>query len=392
MKRVLTATTAIAGMSLAGTGAQAADPINIGLSGFMNAYYSAGTDSLEGGTDQGGNSVDLGPTGFQDATINFSGSTTLDNGIEVGARFELESFGHPADEQYIYFDGSFGNIKLGGHNSVIYQMGWVASGYAYNGGVPIISGWTATLAGDGSFYGNFDNPYDFRKVSASTFLDVHDDANTISYQTPRFAGFKFGASYTPRSEGVGAADQLSATNQDTDDHNGVSLAANFSREFQGVSINAAGGWAREDVANNDAASSTAPVTDDTINMYNGHLTVGAAGFSLGGGVAVMDSDGTGSTGANTGKANDDGHSWAVGAGYGTGPWQLGVTWFQAEIEGDPNDPGEDENRFGKIGLDYTLGPGITLSAAVLRATFDGGDANDVEATRTVGVLGTSVTF
>jgi len=370
MKRVLTATTAIVGMSVAASSVQAAEPIDIGLSGFMNAYYGFGDRDTDDGQD-------TNVTSFQDATINFSGSTTLDNGIEVGARFELESFGHPQDEQYIYFDGSFGNIKAGSHNSVIYQMGWVASGHTYAAGAPVNSGWIATLTNG---FGT-DSEANFRQPSLSTYITLHNDANTVSYQTPRFAGFKFGASFTPNASNTGAA-QFNTGDENTIEHNAFSLAANFSREFGNVTVNAAGGWERSNEAENNG--------DEEADAFSGHVNVAVAGFSLGGGVAVLDSENF--TGSDNNQAvRNDGFSWDVGATYSTGPWTAQVNFLKSEVEGGPG-PGEDENRFIQGAIDYALGPGITVSASVLNSEWDGGDPGDTEVSGTFGVLGTTVTF
>jgi len=395
MKRVLTATTAIVGMGFAASSAQAADPINIGLSGFMNAYYSTGGEKDDFGTN--------GERGhFQDATINFSGSTTLDNGIEVGARFELESFGHPADEQYIYFDGSFGNLKLGSHNSASYQMGWVASGHHYTAGIPINTGWINTLVAGGSGIGA--NAADFREPGLSTFLDTHDDSNTISYMTPRFAGFRFGASWTPEPNVSvsGSEGQFGQVDPDAVGfHDAFSFGANFSRDFQGIGVNAAGGI---NIAPNEGVGN-----GDDVKQYTGGVNVSFAGFNVGGNVAVQDSDGANSgtdddmntpgvQASSSNFATTDGHSWSVGIGYTTGPWSFALEHIRSEVEGRTDLSDDDEMETYEFGADYALGPGITLSSAIARTEWQNEDGQagvpggGGEIQSTVAVLGASVTF
>ena len=52
----------------------------------------------------------------QDAEIHFTGSTVLDNGLEVGARIELtgeDDADSQIDESWIYFSGGFGEVRMG---------------------------------------------------------------------------------------------------------------------------------------------------------------------------------------------------------------------------------------------------------------------------------------
>ena len=64
------------------------------------------------GDDQFGLGVDRNIDGFfNDAEIDITGDTTLDNGINVGAHFELEgeTDNDQIDEAYIWFAGGFGD-------------------------------------------------------------------------------------------------------------------------------------------------------------------------------------------------------------------------------------------------------------------------------------------
>src|SRR5262245_839351 len=109
MKRVaLLGSTALFGAGMMANTAMAADGIKLGVGGFFRtAYMATFDDDSEGepGNERNTDGV------FSDAEIHFNGSTVLDNGLEVGARVELEGEdnsgegGDQIDEAWIYFSG-----------------------------------------------------------------------------------------------------------------------------------------------------------------------------------------------------------------------------------------------------------------------------------------------
>ena len=79
MKKILFASSALVAVAAAGT-AQASEPIQLEVGGYMEQW--AGVADQDVGESK---------NAFQsDAEVHFSGKTTLDNGIEVGAKIELE--------------------------------------------------------------------------------------------------------------------------------------------------------------------------------------------------------------------------------------------------------------------------------------------------------------
>ena len=119
MKRVaLLGSTALFGAGMMANTAMAADGIKLGVGGFFRtAYMATFDDDSEGepGNERNTDGV------FSDAEIHFTGSTVLDNGLEVGARVELEGEddaspdgdGDQIDEAWIYFSGGFGEVRMG---------------------------------------------------------------------------------------------------------------------------------------------------------------------------------------------------------------------------------------------------------------------------------------
>lgn len=377
MKKYLYATTAIVGVGLAATSAQAEEGIKIGLSGHMNTYY--GISSRDGSDDAPG-AADQDQSHFQDATINFIGSTTLDNGIEVGVRFELESFGHPQDEQFMWFKGSFGEINLGGTNSAGYRMAFASSGHLYTAGIPINTGWVNTFIPSPT-----GQTTSFRKPSLSTFLDTHNDHNTVSYFSPRISGFQFGASWTPEAgTNTGgestAAGQFGPVNEQTQYNNALSVGANFVQSFSGFDVALNAGYNMANAPDNPVT----PGNDDDLQQYMAGAQVGYMGFVVGANYANQDSEDA------SGYEANDGDAWSVGAGYTTGPWSLAVNAFFSEVEGSTANNAEDKQTSVRGGIDYALGPGITVSGSLLYTDWEEEGGADLDAV--AGILGTTVTF
>lgn len=382
MKKYLYATTAIVGASLAATSAHAQEEgVKVGLSGFMNTYYGVSTrDAGDDDSNVGNFNADQNQSHFQDASIYFRGSTTLDNGIEVGVNFELESFGHPGDEQFMYFQGSFGKITLGGHNSAAYLQSFNASGNLYTAGIPINTGWVNTfIPSPGGQTTNF------RQPSLSTFLDTHNDHNTVSYESPRFGGFQFALSWTPEAATNGGvmstgAGQFGPVVETTQYNNSVGIGGSYVQSFNGFDVALAGGY--QNAQSPDSAPAGA---DDNLQQYMGGINLGYAGFVVGANYANQDSENS------VGFQNEDGQSYSFGAGYTTGPWSVALNSIFSEVEGNTAVSGDDEMMSIVGGLDYALGPGITVSGSVLYTEWEE-DQFDSDVDAVAGILGTTVTF
>src|SRR5262247_3711016 len=113
MKRVaLLGSTALFGAGMIANTAMAADGIKLSVGGFFKTAYMVNFDDDSEG--EAGNERNTDGF-FSDAEIYFRGSTVLDNGLEVGARVELEgeTDSDQIDEAWIFFSGGFGEIHIG---------------------------------------------------------------------------------------------------------------------------------------------------------------------------------------------------------------------------------------------------------------------------------------
>src|SRR6185503_7165769 len=108
------------------------DGIRLHVDGEFNAAYMAVFD--DDGEGEPGNERNTDGL-FQDAEIHFTGSTVLDNGLEVGARVELAGEDDPGsqiDEAWIYFSGGFGEVRMGSFDDALALLCVVPAGGTEN--------------------------------------------------------------------------------------------------------------------------------------------------------------------------------------------------------------------------------------------------------------------
>jgi predicted porin len=350
MKRSILGTTAL--VAVGAVGAAPADAkISLGLSGYMNTYFSVAS------IDEGANDPrDFNPTGiYSDGEVHFEGEYTADNGISFGANVQLEMFsgGDNIDEKYAYVEGSFGRIVMGSEDSAAYIMHYAAP-YA---GLPINSGWVTVFIEN-----NPDSNTSFQHPGVSTYIDWGGDENVITYYTPRIWGFQLGLTYAPSVTGGGDGKNFPVeADTETEYNNGFAVGLNYVEDFNGFGVAVAGGWRYA-----HASEAVSSLGFDDYQALSVGLQLSYAGFTVGGSYAneyegMITGGGTTST---------EGQSWDVGATYNLGPWTFGVTYFQGEVEDDVTDPDDDEMWAVQGGLYYALGPGITIGAGVMYAEWD----------------------
>ncbi|MCW5700682.1 MAG: porin [Rhodospirillales bacterium] len=350
MKKLLLGTTALATAGLlAGVAgdAAAAEKIKIEVHGYMQQFVV--------GVDQDFNDTDAGktPQGYKSVIVDekmnpeicFVGETTLDNGITVGVNVQLEGqlSADYIDEQYLEISSDrFGKLQLGSENGAAYLL----SVGAPNGGISIDSG---DLIND-SFYINTAITDFYDTPAGTTKLRNNDnDSQKITYFTPRFAGFQAGVSYIPKYQpggGDGNTPNFAANGQ----HNGVSGGLNYKQKFGDFNVAASGGihWAQQ----TSAIDTDGSVEDMTAFAFGAQ--VGFAGFSVGGAYHNVPS------GRQSATTSMKGSSYVVGASYETGPYLVGVEWFDGEADGSIADPSDQKHKALAVSGTYTMGPGVKL--------------------------------
>ncbi|MDZ7714318.1 MAG: porin [Rhodovibrio sp.] len=368
MKKSLFATTAIvaaaAAASMAPQQAAAQDDggINLGVGGYYEFYYTASTqDDLPGAGDERADRV------RQEGEIEFSGDTTLDNGIQVGVNVQLEAYttGDQIDEHYAFVEGSFGRMQIGAENSAPYAMGYIAPSVGINANSPDYLPFNRATG-----------------IFPSTVIGVplgggSGDAPKLTYFTPRMAGFQLGASYAPDTANTGGATQgfglLQDDNAGVDQGRMFGVGANYVNSFNGIDLAVSAGY--ETVEDDDSTAGVpvsalfnltnaqfnalglSPTTtiggsgvndNEDYESYGAGLNVGYAGFTVGGSINQSDDDGR------------DALAWDLGVSYETGPWGASVTWLQTRVDFD-NVSAEPVQDTAVASLTYQLGTGIALN-------------------------------
>jgi len=360
----------------------------------------------------------------QEGEIFFTGSTTLDNGITVGVNVQLEAYttGDQIDEHFVFINGNFGRIVIGAENSASYLMHYGTPGAVPYHGVDSPGMWHLVgTAGNAAAVGS----------PVATPPSFVSDANKITYFTPRFSpGFQFGFSYTPDNTDVGGGGagggRITTDTNDEGQQNIVSVGVNFVRAFGDVDFAWSLGWEHGFHEGNGTGAAAAGATCGTQNGANTALVciadpdatsgrdIAATGFQIGvggwkvGGAFQYDDQGQ--------ERDNERYEMSAGVTYGAGPWSVGAQGaYGVDQDGDvasdcptvhqglltTNTPQNGANSgctndadqvvAGEIGGAYTLGPGVTIGAAVQGWRGWGDDGNE-NFDGVAFTMGTSLSF
>jgi predicted porin len=348
MRKVLLATTAIAGVSLMAGGAlaQTGGPLKLGVGGYFQAYGTWVTQSTSpeltpgavknftaGSTAAPGShrhEVDL----KREAEIWFTGETKFDNGLIVGAQVELEAetCGDQIDESYLWFAGNWGRVLIGSTNGAAYKLsvGAPAIDANFDGQEPNYRLFNTGPAFGDPRFGQFSSQID------KTVSDISTDAEKVTYLSPRIAGFRAGLSYTPTNTEEASAGQAGAKGGSYSGMNPnnctmiatgactfpnwadiVNIGVNYEGNFGPIALQAFAGGERGFLQSVPAPAFAGSFHDRT--TANTGVDLGFAGFHVGGGYFWDDN----------GASNASHHAWNVGVTYTVGPLTVGASYLNA---------------------------------------------------------------
>jgi hypothetical protein len=337
-----------------------AEKISLGLGGYMEQWfgYSEEDDTY---TQANGRATAFDQK--SDSEIYIKGSTTLDNGLKVGVKWEIEGDGDGTsaasgttgrfDEAMIFVSGSFGRINLGQEDTASELMGY---------GAPTV----------GPIGANKSDASDWVRSTVSV-LFTHNmdlglsDKHNVTYFSPRVAGFQFGASYHPNVDENSDATQSESAVA----HNGMSTAVNYVNKFGGTSVAGYVGVATKELADNNTSTTT-----------NRHDSTGfGTGANVGfGGVTI----GASYINENETFTKDN---FNVGVRYKAGMNAFSAAYQLATTETAAGTSDDDEATLFTFGYERTLGPGVKVGASVAKVDWDGagtGAASDNDGIIVVG--------
>src|SRR5882672_4093402 len=377
MKRWLLGTSALAAVGLLGGGAAADEGVKLHIGG---RYLAAAGGILDEQSNAFGFEDRTRDYVFkQDVEVYFLGETTLDNGLTVGARVELE--GQTSTDQidavFAYFSGGFGELRFGDTFEALAQLCYTvpSASSIFGADSPLFNFSNAGIAGAGATNG--------------TCYGIDSNSTKVVYFSPSFGGFQFAASFTPdntedtRNTVNGAATRL--RNDPGQNSENLGLAGTFKHDFNGVSLVAGGGT---------SMSFNKEVNPDNVSdarSYNGYMQVGFSGFTLGASTELRD---------NFGDTSAD--QWVYGAGgtYNRDAWTVGLGWTHGDYEKviGANGVGTAEGGFNadhdiiSATASYALGPGIQIDGVVEYSDYHSRNAAGPDYQGVGAGLGTLITF
>jgi outer membrane protein OmpU len=361
VKRVLLCTTAMCATSMLATSAMASDGVKLSLGGYItNSFGVAFDDDNAGEAGDDINALGVGT----DAEIYFRGEVELDNGLTVGARFDLEGGDEnndQIDQAYAYFKGGFGDVRIGSQAGAAGNMYMLPPGSTANFG-PYSPNTTGAAVSPGVF--------DIEGMQAN-----QDKSQKIAYYSPEFSGFSFGVAFTPNDDekdynnGDNADGQWRANSEQGNADNNIGLGLHYAHEGDGWGIETgAAAYFEGDVQEKAAGEDEQSGYNAGVNLNFGGFTVGVAGTYL----ADTTITGASSSGEDT---------WVIGTGlsYNVDAWTVGLGWAHVVGEAEGTNAKDHIDRVGVTG-NYALGPGIDLDAGVFytwaNAAIEGNAADD----------------
>jgi hypothetical protein len=369
-KQLLTTTALVAAGVLTVSGAA--------LAGKPKLTVGGGTEQIigVGGNSDAYDAINGQRVGFDqhsDGEVHFNGSVTLDNGIKIRTRIELEGNSINADGGQAGGNTTNGGVAAANDPDYIDEH-WMRISGSF-GEVRLGSGDPAGMANTTRFLGTwstgvgqllaFDvgdwitNP---GTVGAGTVgrVDLSSDAEHISYFTPRMAGFQAGISYIPQArEDVNNQRELAAGA----DRDGWSMGANFSKKFSGVGIGVGIGYA--------TADESTGASDDSV--WGIGATVDFSGFRIG--ASWVDNDSQETAGATTGTGQE---TFEIGARYTFGANAVSISHLSSETTATTTALGAGDNtKVTFLAYRRTLGPGVTWKVTAMFADYNDNAAGAV---------------
>jgi len=421
MKRHLYGTTALVVAGLVASESQAASGLKLGITGFYRnsiggSFGNSPTTQFPGGGGPLAQGVGVTTAGLgnfdrqnvsmrQEIRVNFTGKTTLDNGITVGVLVGLNGENvaksgstTQVERAYADFSGKFGMIRVGETDSALSQdcildPGNVTSNFGVNSPYESYSNvgfvqqrnQTTRVANVSNGPGTYFSTFGVAPMgSIGTCYGIDLKGNKIIYFSPDFGGLTFGISYQPqaysRFPGGGLAYGTDVKAPIAGGGaNILSAAANYQHDFDGITLTAGGGgeWAFTQYTPAGGTTGGKPA------WYNGGIQIGIGNWAVGVSGAFYKNYVHAGYFATNATSGDDGWVVTAGASYTIDAWSFGLEGLYASyqqsgpvITGNPFATADNQTYWG-ISLNgaYALGPGIALEAQVAYTTTNYGNVS-----------------
>ena len=327
-------------------------PIELQLGGFMSwygTYADQKKTTLKSGVPVGDyNNFDI----MGDAEIYFSGSTTLRNGVKIGAIVQLEAgtdsdtSDQTIDETYMTLDSKIGRIIAGNVKNVSNQMSVTA---------PTVS----TLGVQET---------DFRRVvvvpenfayNKATYALLDDISTKLSYITPTVSGFTAGISLMPgnKKKGKDADDLLIPSGGIKLFKYGADATALFQHDFGSFDVEASASYTfyKPNLhANNNFAD------EKNIHEYGAGLNIHFGNWSVGGSYHYTNMSRETAEWLNPYANVAKGVSWDAGIEFSAGPFAASANVFQSRADSITVNGKKDIFSLYQLSGQYKILAGVSL--------------------------------
>ncbi len=274
------------------------------------------------------------------------------------------------DQMFLFAEGEGGKIEIGNNQAANQQMKFGPAKFARGAGgingkyleslnLPL-NGSFILLAqspiGHGGYAVNTNNHFrknNFRALKDNSFDGV-EDATKLSYFTPEFEGLKLGASYTPNSENSGITTTKYYHNSVVTIRDIISVAANYSEDFDNLSIKISTTAEKGKVKKNNNSSKD-------LFAYDTSTTLNYFGFDIGASFGSWENSLQKTNEIslnNSSRAN----YYSFGLGYSFGPIAASVTSFKSQFQ-------KNDYQALSLGLDYKLSRDLMPYFEVTKFSF-----------------------
>jgi len=375
MKKYLLGTTALVAAGLVAGQANAADKFAMGVGGFMEQFFG-----FMDNEDAPGQTWGHFNNGSNDTEIHFKGTMTMDNGIKVAARVEIETNEDAqnvsVDEVWLQLSSdSLGLLVIGSDDMPADGM----SGYPKVGiGLTDVDNWVRDL----NISGGTDSE------SASTLGDSADAAKLV-YYTPvdwqKAWGIQLSAGIMGNTTNANTEGDF--VQQSTSGF-AYNVMASYSRRFGDIDTYVAAAYYRQV----DEAQTAGFNNGGDLHGYQLGLNLKWGPWEVGGGYQRtfddLDKVGLGADTVGTSLSSvalDSVEGWSMNAGiaYTLGAWQFGFAYGYGEIEGQVNGtgaggityatPGKDHRNTYELASKYSFGNGLDWRTSLVYARYHNGD-------------------
>jgi len=369
MKKILYSSTALAAASaiaLIPTGdavaAEKAKKISLGFGGGMTAIigFANNAEGAEKSSDS-----DVGGTTNYDSfnvwtntEVEVKGSVKLDSGITVHVEVEFEgdqvianTGNATVDHTYMRITGGFGDIRIGSTAPVTAVLAQNApwTGAIFPGVEDVF--WILrpnTGAGGGGT----------DKISTTNGAD---DVIKLQYISPKFAGLRFGAYYTPSTSNANEKMPRTGGNDGSEDQE-YGLSLNYENKIGAVTLKAdLGRWQRR----GQAVDST-DTTRFGGRIFFGDVAVGGSYYTV-----------RNAKGGVEGTANSDRDKrFDIGVLFKPKGYSVGLHYLNGKRPLSAATSGDDEKTIFSLGATYDLGPGVSAVGTIFWVEYEDELTND----------------